>query len=198
MSGSPFAAGEPATPAASGPIYHDRHETSLPLLLLGAVLTVCVAAQLGWPGAVLIGVATDWATGVALTIAFAILWLTFRRRANKAGMRRRAPAFGFAAIVGLVVILPPVVVVLVYAGPFAVLGPGLLTAGVSLRNRFLIVWAAVVGAIGVFEGFFGITNRLPTSVWADWDHAAIYFALGVFTVIAGTVMHVRETWAGSG
>jgi len=204
MSGSTFAASEPAIPAASGPIchasgpiYHDRHETSLPLLLLGAVVTVFVAAQLGWPGGDLIGGLADWPTGVALTIVFSGLWLTFRRRAHKAGSRR-APGFGSAAIIGLAAILPPFFVALFVAGPFVVFGPGLLIAGVKLRNRFLTVWAAVIGAIGVLEGLFGITNRLPMSVWADWEHPAIYLALGILTLIAGIVMRVRENRAGIG
>jgi hypothetical protein len=197
MGGSTFAASEPAIPAASGPIYHDRHETSLPLLLLGAVVTVFVAAQLGWPGGDLIGSLADWPTGVALTIVFAGLWLTFRRRAGRAGLRR-APGFGIAAIIGLAAILPPFFVALFVAGPFVVFAPGLLIAGVKLRNRFLTGWAAVIGAIGVFEGFFGITNRLPMSVWADWEHPAIYLTLGILTLVAGIVMRVRENRAGIG
>jgi|SRR5271165_5903089 len=190
MSGFTFAAGEAGNPAAGATVYHDRHETSLPLLLLGAVITVAQALQLGSPDAG-IGLNMDWPTAVALTIGFAVLWLTFSRRAARAGLRR-PPGFGMAAIIGLAFIVTPLVVALVYAGPFAVLGPGLLTAGVRLRNRFLTIWAAVIGAIGIFEGFFGFTNRLPQSLWADWEHPAIYLALGILTVIAGIVMRVQE------
>jgi hypothetical protein len=89
-------------------------------------------------------------------------------------------------------------VALFAAGPFALLGTGLLIAGVRLRNRFLTIWAAAIGAVGVFEGFFGITNRLPMSVWADWEHPAIFLALGVLTVAAGIVMRAREIEAGIG
>jgi hypothetical protein len=189
MSGFASAASEPGTPAARGSRYYDRHETSLPLLLLGGVVTVFMVAQLtgSSPG---VGPVADWPTAVALTIAFAVLWLTFRRRADRAGMRR-PPGFGIATIIGLALVFP-FVVALVYAGPFAVLGAGLLVAGVKLRNRFLTSWAVVIGAIGVFEGFFGITNRLPTSVWAAWEHPAIYLALGILTLAAGIVMRVRE------
>jgi hypothetical protein len=153
-------------------------------------------AQTTWsgPGS---GLISDWPTAVALTIGFAILWLTFRRRADMAGLRRPA-GYGIAAIIGLAVVFTPLVLVLAYAGPFVVLGTGLLVAGVKLHNHFLTIWAAVIGAIGVFEGFFGITNRLPTSVWADWEHPAIYLALGILTLAAGIVMHWRENRAGIG
>ena len=50
----------------------------------------------------------------------------------------------------------------------------------------------------MFEGFFGITNRLPMSVWADWEHPAIFLALGVLTVAAGIAMRAREIEAGIG
>jgi hypothetical protein len=191
MSGFTFTASD--NPAASGPVYHDRHETSLPLLLLGAVTTVSMAAQLGWSGGN-IGLFGDLWTAAALASGFAVLWLTFLRRAARAGMRR-PPGFGLATIIGLVFIVSPLAVVLVYAGPFVVLGSGLLAAGVKLRNRFLTAWAVVIGAIGVFEGFFGITNRLPMSVWADWEHPAIYLALGILTLAAGIVMRMRENKA---
>lgn len=196
MSGHTFAAGEPRIPAAGAPVYHDRHETSLPLLLLGVVINVCQGLQLASPegGMVLFD---DWPTAVGLTIGFAVLWLTFRRRADRAGLRRPA-GFGNAAIIGVAFCFTPLALAVVYAGPFAVLGSGLLTAGVGLRNRFLTIWAAAIGAIGVFEGFFGITNRLPLSLWAEWEHPAIFLALGILTVIAGLVMRVRENQPGIG
>jgi hypothetical protein len=196
MSGFTFAASEPENPAANGPRYRDRHETSLPLLVLGGVVTVLTAAQTLWSGPG-IGLISDWPTAVALTVGFAVLWLTFRRRADRAGMRRPR-GYGIAAIVGLAIVFTPLFLVLVYAGPFVVLGSGLLVAGVKLGNRFLTIWAIVIGAIGVFEGFFGITNRLPTSLWAGWEHPAIYLALGVLTLAAGIVMHRRENRAGIG
>jgi hypothetical protein len=196
ISGHTFAADEPGIPAAAAPVYHDRHETSLPLLLLGAVITISMGVQLGSPDG-RIGPIEDWQTAMALTVGFAVLWLIFRRRADRAGLRR-PPGFFIATIIGLALILTPLAIALFYAGPFAVLGPGLLTAGVRLHNRFLAIWAAVVGSIGILEGFFGITNRLPMSVWADWEHPAIFLALGILTVVAGIVMRVRENQAGSG
>ena len=127
----------------------------------------------------------------ALTIAFSFLWLTFRTRAARDGMRYQR-GFGIAAVIAAIMWLPPFVAVLVIGGPFALLGPVLLFAGIGLRNYFLVGWAAVLGTLGIFEGYFGITNRLPASLWVSWGHAAIYLGLGVMTVGAGIVARTRE------
>jgi hypothetical protein len=110
---------------------------------------------------------------------------------------RRPPGFGLAAIIGLAVNLPPLFVALVYAGPFIVFALGLITVGIKLRNRTLISWGAVVGGIGIFEGFFGITNRLSSSLWADWEHPVIYLLLGVVTFVGGIVVGWRENLGSS-
>ncbi len=135
-----------------------------------------------------------WQMGVALTIAFAGLWLSFRRRAAGYALRA-APGFGLAAIIGLAIVATPLALVLIFAGPFVIFGLGLITAGLRLGNRFLAGWAMAIGALGVFEGFFGITNRLPYSLWSPWEHSAIYLALGALTLLAGVLVHVRENHA---
>jgi hypothetical protein len=53
----------------------------------------------------------------------------------------------------------------------------------------------VIGGTGVFEGFFGITNRLPLSLWATWEHPAIYLILALMTVLAGIVAWLWENRA---
>jgi hypothetical protein len=189
------AAGESGFPAARALVYRDGHETSLPLLVLGAVVTVCVVAQIAWPDGNNIGAA--WQLGVALTIAFAALWLTFRRRAAGHALKS-APGFGLAAVIGAAIVATPLALVLVYAGPFVIFGLGLAAAGLRLGNRFLAGWAMVIGAVGVFEGFFGITNRIPYSLWSPWEHPAIYLALGVLTLLAGVIVRVREDRAAPG
>jgi len=126
-------AGDAGVPAASGAVYHDRHETSLPLLAVGAATTVSMAAQLGLFGTINIG--WDWATGAAQTIALMVVGLTFRGRAAQRGMKS-APGLGLAVIIGLAALVSPFVLVLFYAGPFIVFGPGLVAAGLRLRNRF--------------------------------------------------------------
>jgi hypothetical protein len=114
---------QPPFPAARAPVYLDAHETSLPLIVLGAVIAVGAAMQLASGGAA-IGMIGDWPT--------------------------------------------------------------------ALRNHLLTCWALGVGGIGVFEGFFGITNRLPMGIWAAWDHPAIYLLLGALTFLAGTIIRARE------
>lgn len=52
--------------------------------------------------------------------------------------------------------------------------------------------AVICGGVGVFEGFFGITNRLPPALWADWEHPAICLVLGLLTVLAGIISRMRE------
>lgn len=44
----------------------------------------------------------------------------------------------------------------------------------------------------MFEGFFGITNRLPMGIWAAWEHPAIYLLLGALTLLAGTIIRALE------
>lgn len=190
-------ASEPVDPPAAlagervrvTPASRDRHETSLPLLLLGAIISVLAIPQLAGPfyG----GFDYDWIAGVLLTAAFAAIWLLFQWRATRRGQRYPA-GFGIAAIIGLVLCLPPAFIGLLVAGPFVVFGPGLLVAGIRQRNGFLTAWAAAIGFVGIFEGFFGITNRLPGSVWAEWEHPAIYLSLGLLTVLAGFVALTRE------
>jgi hypothetical protein len=160
--------------------------------VLGTVVAVCTTAQTLRPG--YIGLISDWQTAALLTIAFATIWLILRRRAARQAMRHPA-GFAIAALIGLVAVLPPGIVLLVYAGPFIVFGPGLIAAGISIRNRFLTGWALAIGGIGTFEGFFGITNRLPANLWAEWEHPAIYLTLALLTIIAGIVMRIRENTA---
>jgi hypothetical protein len=81
---------------------------------------------------------------------------------------------------------------LVYTGPFLVFGTGLLVVAAWQRNPVLAWWAVLVGGLGVFEGFFGITNRLPFSLWRSWERPAIFVALGILTVLAGLAAWLRE------
>ena len=200
MSASATAGDQHDLPAASRPIYRDPRETSLTLLVLGIAIAVSTAAELIWPGLPgnggwAFGLAFGWSSGAGtaalLAIAFASLWLTFWRRAASRGMRR-PPGFGIAALIGLLANLPPFYVAAFVAGPFLIFGLGLAVAGLRLRNRLLTYWALGAGGIGVFEGFFGITNRLPTAIWAEWEHLAIYLLLGALTLLAGLIIAVRE------
>jgi hypothetical protein len=175
--------------AARARVRRDRRATSLPLLLLGGAATVGIAPQL------FTGSAGDLLAGLMMTLAFAAIWVVFRLRAARAGVGR-GTGFGAASMLGLFLLLTIVgLVALTYAGPFLIFGLGLLMAAVWQRNAFLAVWALVIGGTGVFEGFFGITNRLPLSLWATWEHPAIYLILALMTVLAGIVAWLWENRA---
>jgi hypothetical protein len=172
-------------------VRRDLRATSFPLLLLGTATVVGELPQVlsqGWNTGVLAG--GDWFTGLLLTAAFAVLWWMYRRRALRDGVGRPA-GFGAATVLGLL-LLSIGLVLLVYAGPFVLFGAGLLMVASWRRNALLAWWAVLAGGLGVFEGFFGITNRLPGPVWRVWEHPAIYLALGILTVLAGLAARLRE------
>jgi hypothetical protein len=173
-------------------VRRDLRGTSFPLLLLGAATAAGVIPQLVFAyrgGSGPLG--GDWLTGVLITAAFAVMWLVYRRRALRGGVGRPA-GFGAAAVLGLCFTFSVGLIAMAFAGPFLVFGLGLLVAGVWQRNRFLVWWAVLIGGIGVFEGFFGITNRLPSSVWHPWVHPAIYLVLALLTVAAGLIARWQE------
>jgi hypothetical protein len=175
-------------------VRRDRRATSLPLLLLGAAAAAGVIPQLlpaasGWWIS-----AGDWLAGVLMTAAFVVLWLVYRRRALQGGVGSSA-GFGAAAVLGLACTASIAAVAMSFTGPFLIFGLGLLFVGIWQRNRFLAGWATVIGGIGVFEGFFGITNRISASAWRQWEHPAIYLALALLTVAAGLVARRRENRA---
>jgi hypothetical protein len=160
----------------------------LSLLLLGGTTAVGVAPQLWWG-------AGDALAGLMMTLAFAVIWLVSRLRTDGAGVGRGV-GLGADLMFGLFLALAIVgLMALAFTGPFLIFGVGLLVATVYQRNAFFAVWAIVIGGIGVFEGFFGITNRLPLPLWAAWEHPAIYLILAFMTVFAGIVAWLRENRA---
>jgi hypothetical protein len=172
-------------------VRRDLRGTSFPLLLLGTAIVVGEIPQVAsaaWNAGGMLG--GDWFTALLLTAAFAALWWMYRRRALRGGVGRPA-GFGAATVLGLILISIGLVL-LVYMGPFILFGTGLLMVASWQRNAILAWWAVVVGGLGVFEGFFGITNRLPLPVWRSWEHPAIYLALGVLTVLAGLAALLME------
>jgi hypothetical protein len=175
-------------------VRRDLRATSFPLLLLGTAIVAGELPQVANAGATdgffwVIG-GGDWFTGLLLTAAFAVLWWTYRRRMRRGGVGRPA-GFGAATALGLILITIGLVL-LELLGPFILFTAGLLMVASWQRNAMLAWWAVLAGGLGVFEGFFGITNRLPFSVWRPWEHPAIYLALGVLTVLAGLAARLRE------
>jgi hypothetical protein len=161
-----------------------QRATSLPLLLLGLATAIGVASLL--PSGVGVGLA--WLT---IPLALAAIWTVFRFPAARA---RGGP--GIARALGLFLLLVLVGYVTMFlTGPFPLFSLALLVTARWQRSAFLAVWAVVVGGIGVLEGFFGITNRLPLSLWAEWEHPVIYLGLALLTILAGIVAWLRENRA---
>ena len=177
-------------------VRRDLRATSSSLFWLGAAIVAGELPQVvnqrwnvGGPIGVIGG--GDWFTGLLLTAAFAMLWWRYRRRALRDGVGRPA-GFGAATVLGLILTLSAGLLLLAFMGPFILFGAGLLLVASWQRNALLAWWAVLAGGLGVFEGFFGITNRLPASVWRTWEHPAIYLALGVLTILAGLAARLRE------
>jgi len=161
-----------------------QRATSLPLLLLGVATAVGVVTLL--PSGVGVGLA--WLT---IPLAFAAIWAVFRFPAARA-----AGSPGIARALGLFILLVLVGYLTMFlTGPFLIFGLGLLVTARWQRSAFLAVWAVVIGGIGVLEGFFGITNRLPLSLWAAWEHPVIYLVLASLTIVAGIAAWLRENRA---
>jgi hypothetical protein len=177
--------------AIRGQVRRDLRMTSLPLLLAGAATAIGVALQLAVGQGSSGPLDGDWLTGILITAAFVVMWFVYRRRELRGGVGRPA-GFGAAAVFGLFATLSVGVIAIAYAGPFLLFGLGLLAVGIWQGNRFLAWWAVLIGGLGVVEGFFGITNRVPASAWRPWQHHAIYLALALLTVAAGLAARIRE------
>jgi hypothetical protein len=179
---------EPRRAAVGAWVPRDRRAASLPLLLLGGATAAGVALQ--WSLGMGYGLA--WLT---IPLAFAAIRVVFRFRAARAGAGPGAFS-GVVPMLGLFLLLAIVGFLTTFlAGPFWIFGVGLLVTARWQRSAFLAVLAVVIGGIGVLEGFFGITNRLPLSLWAEWEHPAIFLILGLLTVLAGIAAWVRENRA---
>jgi hypothetical protein len=166
----------------------DRRATSLPLLMLGLATAVGVAPLL--PSGI-----DDSLAWLTVPLAFAAIWLVFRFRAARAG-GVSGTVSGVGQVLGLFLLLIIVsFVTMILTGPYLIFGIGLLVTARWVRSAFLAVWAVVIGGIGVLEGFFGITNRFPLSLWAEWEHPVIFLILALLTVIAGIAAWLRENRA---
>jgi hypothetical protein len=186
--------------------YRDPRETSFPLIVLGVVISAAMLVGVLWTpstvhaegfGGEILAFVSDnngWSAGPIRTLAFAAIWLVFRWRAASHD-RRPVPGFGIAAVVAFVMCVPPITVLLLLAGPFAVLGLALLVAAIKARNQYLVVCAAVIGSLGIYESLFGISNLVPFASWAGLGHAAVFLALGGLTLLLGCVAYLIEIHA---
>ena len=164
------------------------HETSLPLLLLGAVVCVSMAARLVWPyydSRVIVfervsGPLPAFVTDVGITVVFAVLWLALRRRVAR-DEGRSAAGFAAVALVGMILALTPFWVLLFTYGPFT-FGLGLFIGGYKMDDPVLIAWAVIMGVAAFI-----------VDLHIEWNNAVAYLLLGLITIIAGAVVYVWET-----
>jgi hypothetical protein len=181
----------------------DRHPLSLPLLVMGLIATTgstlqllsALAIERMAPGYSVYGIDASfsyWA--LAVPAGFGLLALIeswrWRRRGLDGGGRR------FAAVTVLALalaVLPFAWLLTIILGPLAVVGAGLLLAGLWLRQRPLAVAGVVFGVLGAVEGLFWISNRVPPTMWRGWIHDAILLGIAAAMVLTGAVAWLRET-----
>ncbi len=188
MSGSVTEADGPRSDAAGVPVRVFARETSWPLLLLGAVVSVSVMPGLVWPSydsQVMVisrvsGSLPDFVMAVGLTVAFAVLWLTLRRSVSR-DEGRSAAGFAVGVVLGVVLVLSGLLYIV---GPFVLLGVGLCFGGYKLDDPVLILWAVAVGVAGFWAGTFGLGH---------WSAAASYLMLSLLTVLAGVIAYLWES-----
>ena len=176
----------------------DRHASSVPLLIFGA-LTV-VSAPLAFPALGLWGELFWLLAGPA---GFLATGWWYRRQQARSGI---GEGRGSYTVAGVSTLLAFVLVPLVWIAPLPVVAAGLLVVAALQRNRYLAAWATVLGLLGGLERFFVLSNRLyDLAGWFGWlreprDHGLlddlgqpiVYAALGGLLLAAGLVALRRE------
>jgi hypothetical protein len=175
----------------------DRHASSVPLLVFGAltVLSAPLTLPTLWP----------WGDVYWMLAGPAGLLVTgwwYRRQQARSGV---GAGRGSYTVAGVSVLLACVVLPLVWIAPLPVVGAGLLVVAALQRNRYLAAWAVALGVLGGLERFFVLSNRLADLFeWFGWfqeprdyglldDGSTIVFAaLGGLLLAAGLVALRRE------
>jgi hypothetical protein len=176
----------------------DRHASSVPLLIFGAltVISAPLALPAMWP----------WGDEFWLLAGpaglLAISWWCRRQQARSGVGAGR----GSWTVAGISVLLAFVVVPLVSIAPLPVVAAGLLVVAALQRNRYLAAWAVVLGVLGGLERFFVLSNRLyDLAEWLGWSREPggywllddltqpiVFAALGGLLLAAGLVALRRE------
>jgi hypothetical protein len=176
----------------------DRHASSVPLLIFGAITVIDAPLALPalWPWGdlfwLLAGPAGFLATG----------WW-YRRQQARSGI---GEGRGSYTVAGASTLLAFVLLPLVWIAPLPVVAAGLLVVAALQRNRYLAAWAAVFGLLGGLEHFFVLSNRLyDLAGWLGWfreprDYGLldelgppiVFAALGGLLLAAGLLALRRE------
>lgn len=176
----------------------DRHASSVPLLIFGAITVIDAPLALPalWPWGdlfwLLAGPAGFLATG----------WW-YRRQQARSGI---GEGRGSYTVAGASTLLAFVLLPLVWIAPLPVVAAGLLVVAALQPNRYLAAWAAVFGLLGGLEHFFVLSNRLyDLAGWLGWfreprDYGLldelgppiVFAALGGLLLAAGLLALRRE------
>jgi hypothetical protein len=175
----------------------DRHASSVPLLIFGALTVVgaLLALPALWPWG-------DWYWLLAGPAGFLAVGWWYRRQQARSGI---GEGRGSYAVAGVCTLLVFVLLPLLWIAPLPVVAAGLLVVAVLQRNRYLAAWAAVLGLLGGLERFYVLSNRLyDLAQWLGWfpesrgyrlldgGQPLVYAALGGLLLVAGLVALRRE------
>jgi hypothetical protein len=176
----------------------DRHASSVPLLVFGA-LTV-IGAPLALPRLFPWG---DLFWLLAGPTGFLVTGWWYRRQQTRSGI---GEGRGSWTVAGVSTLLALALLPLVWIAPLPIVGGGLLVLAALQRNRYLAAWAVVLGLLGGLERFFVLSNRLDDladrlgwfqgprgqELLVDLASTIVLVALGGLLLAAGLVALRRE------
>jgi hypothetical protein len=176
----------------------DRHASSVPLLIFGAITVI--GAPLGLPALWPWG---GWFWLLAGPAGFLATGWWYRRQQARSGIGEGRGSYTAA---GVSTLLAFVLLPLVLIAPLPVVAAGLLVVAALQRNRYLAAWALVLGLLGGLEHFFVLSNRLyDLAEWLGWFRESrdygpldelgppiVFAALGGLLLAAGLLALRRE------
>jgi hypothetical protein len=176
----------------------DRHASSVPLLVFGALTVLSAPLLLPRP--------SPWGDLfwlLAGPAGFLVTGWWYRRQQTRSGV---GEGRGSWTVAGVSMLLALVLLPVVWIAPLPIVGAGLLVVAALQRNRYLAAWAAVLGLLGGLERFFVLSNRLyDLADWLGWlqgprgqellvelGSSVVFAALGGLLLAAGLVALRRE------
>jgi len=175
----------------------DRHASSVPLLIFGALTVISAPLALFlWP----VG---GWLWLLAGPAGFLATGWWYRRQQTRSGI---GEGRGSYTVAGVSTLLAFVLLPVVWIAPLPVVAAGLLAVAALQRNRYLAAWATVLGLLGGLEHFLVLSNRLyDLAEWLGWFREprnyglldelgppTVFAAVGGLLLAAGLVALRRE------
>ncbi|WP_242903128.1 hypothetical protein [Actinomadura terrae] len=160
----------------------DRHASSVPLLIFGALTLV---------GAVRVSAADSWDAYWLLAgpSGFLGTWWWYSRQEAQTGVGRGRGSY---LPLGVAVLLALLVLPLGFVAPIQAVALGLVVISIRQRNAYLGLWAVIFGIIGWLEGHSYLTNKFDERTYSSGydfgylDHSGhAVFALTGLALLAG-------------